>query len=71
MFTGVECFPNHAPNAGQIPDVQDNYDGLMITQFFNTFSDCPAVPVDINPLQNEMGLHNGEVTPIIAKNWFF
>ncbi|KAL5735504.1 hypothetical protein ACOSQ2_030292 [Xanthoceras sorbifolium] len=60
MFTGVEAFPNHAPNAAHIPDVQDNYDGLMITQFFNSFSDCPAVPVDINPLQNEMGLHNGE-----------
>ncbi|KAK2639957.1 hypothetical protein Ddye_027752 [Dipteronia dyeriana] len=60
MFTGVEGFSNHATNAGHIPDVQDNYDGLMITQFFNTFSECPAVPVDINPLQNEMGLHNGE-----------
>ncbi|XP_044473488.1 uncharacterized protein At4g26450-like isoform X2 [Mangifera indica] len=60
MFTVTEGFPNHVQNAGHIPDVQDNYDGLMITQLLNNFPDCPAVPVDINALQNEMTIHNGE-----------
>ncbi|XP_031257540.1 uncharacterized protein At4g26450 isoform X2 [Pistacia vera] len=61
MFTGMEGFSNHVQNAGHIPDVQDNYDGLMITQLLNNFPDCPGVPVDINALQNEMAIHNGEV----------
>ncbi|XP_044480340.1 uncharacterized protein At4g26450-like isoform X2 [Mangifera indica] len=60
MFTGMESFPNRVQNADHIPDVQDNYDGLMFTQLLNNFPDCPAVPVDINALQNEMAIHNGE-----------
>lgn len=62
---------------GDMTDVPDQYDGLMITEFLQNFSNCPpddmnAHPLqnesinslqteDINPLQNEMGLHNGEV----------
>lgn len=60
MFTSLEGFPNNTQNATQILDVPDNYDGLTITQLLNTFPDCPPVPGDINPLQNEMVLHNGE-----------
>ncbi|KAK8542566.1 hypothetical protein V6N12_015160 [Hibiscus sabdariffa] len=63
---------------GDITDVPDQYDGLMITEFLRNFSSCPpdeisAHPLqnenintlqteDINPLQNEMSLHNGEGT---------
>lgn len=68
MFTGLESFPNNSQNAGQISDVQDNYDGLMITQLLNAFPDCPPAPGDINPLQNEMALHNGEVLPLFYMN---
>ena len=61
-FTGPEGFPNRAQNAGDITDVHDNYDGL-ISEFLTTFSNT-SVTEDMNPLQNEMGLHNGEV-PLI------
>ncbi|TYH34939.1 hypothetical protein ES332_D13G160000v1 [Gossypium tomentosum] len=63
---------------GDMTDVPDQYDGLMITEFLQNFSNCPpddinAHPLqnesinslqteDINPLQNEIGLHNGEGT---------
>ncbi|GMI85173.1 hypothetical protein like AT4G26450 [Hibiscus trionum] len=63
---------------GDMIDVPDQYDGLMITEFLRHFPNCPpddinAHPLqnenintlqteDINPLQNEMGLHNGEGT---------
>ncbi|XP_021690556.2 uncharacterized protein At4g26450 isoform X2 [Hevea brasiliensis] len=59
-FTGTEGFPNNAQNAGDISEVPDSYDGLMISEFLNTFSNCNSVREDINPLQNEMSLHNGE-----------
>lgn len=67
MFTSLEGFPNNTQNSTQILDVPDNYDGLTITQLLNTFPDCPPVPGDINPLQNEMVLHNGEVLPPSSK----
>ncbi|XVF33824.1 hypothetical protein REPUB_Repub18cG0004300 [Reevesia pubescens] len=63
---------------GDMTDVPDHYDGLMITEFLRNFSNCPQEDInphplqnenintlqteDINPLQNEMGLHNGEGT---------
>ncbi|OMO65931.1 hypothetical protein COLO4_30921 [Corchorus olitorius] len=61
---------------GDMTDVPDQYDGLMISEFLRNFSNCPTEGInphplqnenisplqtqDINPLQNEMGLHNGE-----------
>ncbi|XWS11456.1 hypothetical protein CRYUN_Cryun38cG0084400 [Craigia yunnanensis] len=63
---------------GDMTDVPDHYDGLMITEFLRKFSHCPPEDIDphplqneniitlqtddINPLQNEMDLHNGEGT---------
>ena len=60
-----------------ISDVPDHYDGLMITEFLRNFSNCPPEDInphplqnenintlqteDLNPPQNEMDLHNGEV----------
>ncbi|XP_021625062.1 uncharacterized protein At4g26450 isoform X2 [Manihot esculenta] len=61
-FTGTEVLPNNAQNAGDITEVPDGYDGLMISEFLTTFSNCPSAAEDINPLQNEMSLHNGEGT---------
>ncbi|KDP29508.1 hypothetical protein JCGZ_19221 [Jatropha curcas] len=61
-FTGTEGFPNNAQNAEDIADVPDSYDSLTISEFLTTFSNCASVSEDINPLQNEMGLHNGEGT---------
>ncbi|XWS09558.1 hypothetical protein CRYUN_Cryun39dG0000500 [Craigia yunnanensis] len=62
---------------GDITDVPDHYDGLMITEFLRNFSNCPPEDInshplqnenintlqteDLNPLQNEMDFHNGEV----------
>lgn len=62
---------------GDMTDVSDHYDGLMITEFLGNISSCPSDDINphplqneninplqtenINPLQNEMGLHNGEV----------
>ncbi|KAH9652649.1 hypothetical protein KPL70_027162 [Citrus sinensis] len=66
MFTSLEGFPNNTQNSTQILDVPDNYDGLTITQLLNTFPDCPPVPGDINPLQNEMVLHNGEAAAALS-----
>ena len=57
----TEGFPNHSQNVGNVTDVQDNYDGLMLSEFLNNFPNCTSVPENINPLQNEMGLDNGEV----------
>ncbi|KAE8733484.1 Detected protein of unknown function [Hibiscus syriacus] len=55
---------------GDMTDVPDQYDGLMITEFLRNFSNCasddisshPLQNENINTLQNEMGLHNGEGT---------
>ncbi|EOY11833.1 Uncharacterized protein TCM_030506 isoform 1 [Theobroma cacao] len=63
---------------GDMTDVSDHYDGLMITEFLGNISSCPSDDINphplqneninplqtenINPLQNEMGLHNGEGT---------
>ncbi|OAY59137.1 uncharacterized protein At4g26450 [Manihot esculenta] len=61
-FTGTEGIPNNAQNAGDITEVPDSYDSLTISEFLTTFSNCTSVTEDINPLQNEMSLHNGEGT---------
>lgn len=59
-FTGLEGFPNPAPNAVDIPDAQDGY-GLMISELLgNDFANCSSVPGEINALDN-ISLHNGEV----------
>ncbi|XP_030548978.1 uncharacterized protein At4g26450 [Rhodamnia argentea] len=59
-FTGLEGFPNPAPNAVDIPDAQDGY-GLMISELLgNDFANCTSVQGEINALDN-IGLHNGEV----------
>ncbi|KAE8693547.1 Detected protein of unknown function [Hibiscus syriacus] len=55
---------------GDMTDVPDQYDGLMITEFLRNFSNCPSDDINVHPLQNEnintlqneMGLHNGEGT---------
>ncbi|XP_038690573.1 uncharacterized protein At4g26450-like isoform X2 [Tripterygium wilfordii] len=62
VFPGLEGFSNNAENASNIPDVDDNYDGLLLSEYLNAFQNCASIPEDINPLQNEMTLHNGEVT---------
>ncbi|EXB50698.1 hypothetical protein L484_005272 [Morus notabilis] len=60
VYTDLEGFPNHAQNTGDIPDVQDGY-GLMISELLgNDFPNCSSVPENINPLHNDIGLHNGE-----------
>ncbi|KAM7504374.1 hypothetical protein LguiB_003278 [Lonicera macranthoides] len=60
VFTGLESFPSHAQNVGDIPDVQDGY-GLMISELLgNDMPNCASVAPDVNSLQNEMGIHNGE-----------
>ncbi|KAF5730433.1 hypothetical protein HS088_TW19G00022 [Tripterygium wilfordii] len=61
VFPGLEGFSNNAANASDIPDVDDNYDGLLLSEYLNSFPNCAAIPEDINPMQNEMNLHNGEV----------
>ncbi|CAL1404769.1 unnamed protein product [Linum trigynum] len=61
-FGGTEGFSGNAQASGHITDVQDNYDGLIISEFLSTFSSCTSVTEGINPLQNEMGLHNAEGT---------
>ncbi|KAF9673198.1 hypothetical protein SADUNF_Sadunf11G0123700 [Salix dunnii] len=61
-FTGTEGFVSHSQNTGAITDVQVNYDGLMISELLNNFPNCTSVPDNITPLQNEMGLDNGEGT---------
>ncbi|CAK7323903.1 unnamed protein product [Dovyalis caffra] len=61
-FNGSEGFPNRSQNAANVTDVQDNYDGLMLSEFLTNFSNCTSVPENINPLQNEIGLDNGEGT---------
>ncbi|KAE8679189.1 Detected protein of unknown function [Hibiscus syriacus] len=73
-----ESEPMFVSMNGDMTDVSDQYDGLMITEFLRNFSNCPpddinAHPLqnenintlqteDVNPLQNDMGLHNGEGT---------
>ncbi|KAJ8754929.1 hypothetical protein K2173_015441 [Erythroxylum novogranatense] len=59
-FASTDGFTGHPQNAGGINDVPDNYDGLMISEFLTSFSNCSSVPEDITPLQNEMSLHNAE-----------
>ncbi|KAJ8765053.1 hypothetical protein K2173_010529 [Erythroxylum novogranatense] len=59
-FAITDWFPGHSENAGDISGVQENYDGLMISEFLTTFSNCTSVSEDITPLQNEMSLHNAE-----------
>ena len=61
VYTDLEGFPNHAQNTGDIPDVQDGY--LMISELLgNEFP--TSVPEHINPMHNDIGLHNGEVPPL-------
>lgn len=60
VYTDLESFPNHEQSTGDIPDVQDGY-GLMISELLgNDFPNCSSVPGNINPLHNDIGLHNGE-----------
>lgn len=60
VFSGLESFPSHAQNVNVNPDGQDGY-GLMISELLgNEIPNCASVPPDINSLQNEMGIHNGE-----------
>lgn len=61
LFTGLESFTNNA-QVHDIPDVQDGY-GMMISELLRSdLPNCSSVPPDVNSLQNEMGLNNGEVT---------
>lgn len=60
VFMELETFPNHAQNTSDVPDAQDGY-GLMISELLgNDISNCSSVPTDINSLDHEMNLHNGE-----------
>ncbi|XP_062079103.1 uncharacterized protein At4g26450 [Humulus lupulus] len=60
VYTDLEEIPNHARSTGGIPDTQDGY-GLMISELLgNDFPNCSAVPEHINPMHNDIGLHNGE-----------
>lgn len=60
-FTAQDSFPNDANNANDIADAQDGY-GLMLSELLgNDIPNCSSVPGDLNPLHNDMGLHNGEV----------
>ncbi|POO02905.1 hypothetical protein TorRG33x02_009660 [Trema orientale] len=60
VYTDLEGFPNHAQTTGDIPDVQDGL-GLMISELLgNEFPNCSSVPEHINPMHNDIGLHNGE-----------
>ncbi|KAL3508298.1 hypothetical protein ACH5RR_027699 [Cinchona calisaya] len=60
VFSGLSGFSNSAHDANDIPDVQDGY-GLMISELLgNDIPNCSSVPADMNPLHNDMGLHNGE-----------
>lgn len=59
LFTGLESFTNNA-QVHDIPDVQDGY-GMMISELLRSdLPNCSSVPPDVNSLQNEMGLNNGE-----------
>ncbi|KAF8031309.1 hypothetical protein BT93_D0490 [Corymbia citriodora subsp. variegata] len=59
-FTGLEGFPNAAPNTVENPDAQDGYN-LMISELLgNDFANCTSVHGEINALDN-IGLSNGEV----------
>ncbi|KAM0995741.1 hypothetical protein TB2_005687 [Malus domestica] len=59
-FTPLDGFTNHAQNPNDIPDVQDGY-GLMISELLGTdFPSCSTVPGDLNPVHNEVDLHNGQ-----------
>lgn len=78
-------FPNHTQNNGDITDVTDFNDGLMMVEFLNSLANLPHVPPgmnpvseeinhatqDVNSLQNEMSLHNGEVLPLTTKAIYF
>ncbi|XP_038998141.1 uncharacterized protein At4g26450-like isoform X1 [Hibiscus syriacus] len=75
---GRKSEPMFVSMNGDMTDVPDQYDGLMMSEFFRNFSNCPpddinAHPMqnenintlqteDINPLQSDTGLHNGEGT---------
>lgn len=61
MFPALDGYPSSAHNANDIPDSQDGY-GLMFSEFLgNDIPNCSPVPPDMNPLHNDMGLHNEEV----------
>lgn len=70
MYTGLEGFPNNAPNANDISVIQDGY-GLMISELLaGDFSNCSSVPGDVTSMHSGMGLPNGEVPPLTIDNWF-
>ena len=61
MYSELDSFPSHEQNTGNIPDVPDGY-GLMISELLeNDFPNCSSVPQHMDPVHNDIGLHNGEV----------
>ena len=63
VFNGLDGFPNNAQNNGDMPDVQDGY-GIMISELLGAeFPNCASVQGDLNSMNNEMPLPNGEVLP--------
>ena len=60
VFMELETFPNHAQNTSDVSDAQDDY-GPMISELLgNDISNCSSVSTDINSLDHEMNLHDGE-----------
>lgn len=52
LYNGLEGFPKHTQNSGDIPDVQDGY-GLMTSELLgNDFSSRSSIPQDINSIHN-------------------
>ncbi|KAM7269474.1 hypothetical protein ACFE04_024971 [Oxalis oulophora] len=54
VFTNLDSFSNNEHNSCPI-DVEDHYDGLMITEYLNAFSNIPTI-------QENDGLPHGEDT---------
>ncbi|XP_022981399.1 uncharacterized protein At4g26450-like [Cucurbita maxima] len=62
VFNGLDGFPNNAQNNGDMPDVHDGY-GIMISELLGAeFPNCASVQGDLNSMNNEMPLPNGEGT---------
>lgn len=65
-YNGLEGFPKHTQNSGDIPDVQDGY-GLMTSELLgNDFSSRSSIPQDINSINNAIDLHNGELLAVTS-----
>ena len=60
-ITNVGSFQNSSHNSNHNPDGQDGY-GFMISELLgNDVPNCSSVQPDMNSLQNEIGVHHGEV----------